>query len=76
MPHAWRYEYYCEGCASTAPVRLVPAKEFCKQHFISVDQLNTLLRRRALIAKKFKGRNYVAVNPVVIQEGQALADFL
>jgi len=63
MPHALRREYYCEGCHSSDPPRLVTTREFCETHYITRAKLNTLLRRRVLVAKKFKGRNYVALNP-------------
>jgi hypothetical protein len=69
MPHALQREYYCEGCAPVNPPKLEPTKVFCDRHYITREQLNRLLRRKVLICKKFKGRNFVALNPAWLALG-------
>ena len=57
--------FYCEGSAPSRPPRLVPLKKWLSENHYSVNQLPRLLREKAIVAKKHKGRLYVAKNPLI-----------
>lgn len=61
--NAGKYSYlslrYCTPCE----VEMIPIKEWATANFYTVRQCQTLLRKRVLVGKKFKGRMYVALNP-------------
>lgn len=57
------YSRYCEGCSSDGSLVLTPLPQWLLDNFVTRDQLNRLLKRRSVVAKKFKGRIYVAWHP-------------
>ncbi|MGD1909079.1 MAG: hypothetical protein ACFB0C_24250 [Leptolyngbyaceae cyanobacterium] len=72
---ALRYSRYCEGCDATDPPVLIPWQRFKAQYFMAESELRKLLRRRVLVAKKFKRVNFIAVNPQIAAMGLTLEDF-
>jgi hypothetical protein len=74
MPQKFTYSRYCEGCAAENPPRLIPSPRFQADHYMSATELRRLLRRKVLIAKKFKGTTFIGVNPALAQMGLELND--
>lgn len=56
---------FCEGCSPDGSLPLTPITQFIEDHGVSRCHVQTLLLKRALVGKKFKGRIYVAWNPKV-----------
>lgn len=73
MPrYADRFNFYCEGCSQDGSIKLIPLKRWLTENFYTRDQVKTLLRKRVIVAKKFKGRLYVASNPHQISSDSPL----
>lgn len=49
------------------PPALISSPEFLRQHYLGPSQLSRLARRRIIICKKFKGTNWIAINPLFAQ---------
>jgi hypothetical protein len=59
---------FCEGCTPDGSLELIPLRQWLVENFRTRDQIARLLQRRLIVAKKFKGRYYVAWNPAVPEE--------
>jgi hypothetical protein len=77
MPtHALRYNRYCEGCDPVNPPVLISRARFSRKHHVSASQIARLLRRRVLVAKKFKGQNWIGFHPEFEKLGITLAEYM
>jgi hypothetical protein len=75
MPPKFTASRYCEGCAAQNPPQLIRSPQFRADHFMGESELRRLLRKRVLVAKKFKGTTFVGINPVLETMGLELEDF-
>ena len=74
--HRDKKNFYCEGCNSTNPPKLIPLSQLLKNYHWSRDQVKTLLRKKVIIGKKFKGRMFAAINPQIQENGLTISDYL
>jgi len=62
---SYRSNFYCSACsdkqATAEPMIALP--QFCKDNYITRDQLRRYLRLKVCLAMKLRGRYYVCVNP-------------
>lgn len=66
--HDIRADRYCEGCTSDGSLILIPLSKWLEENYRTRNQINRLLRRRLVVAKKIRNRIYVAWNPRIPEE--------
>lgn len=57
--------FYCGNYHQNNPPTMIPIKEWCKQNNYTVQQARTLIRKKYLLARTFKGKLYVLDNGMI-----------
>ena len=68
-PRSYHASFFATGWChhGQEAIKHIPVPEFLKKYFLSKQQLRTLARKKVVLMTKYKGRFFVAVNPLYNQ---------